>query len=317
MRADRAIDRPVVAPETVTPSDGDHPAHGRFAFLYCPAPVRRAERQRQRGDRHAPQPPRRDVRLRRQRRPRRLRHPRRPTRCRLAAVRRRRRHRHPLPPLVAGRLTEGGDPGGARRRRARQPLRPLCARRRRQRLRGVRHRPSRPRPHAAALGPHRRRRPRRLEPHGRGRDRLQPAAARRAPGRQAGAVRPQPRLVHGAGLHRAPRRAARRAGAQRHVVRPAAAAGADRHAQRRGAQRAAGRFGGVGRHLQGLQQAIRWTHRLRVAEPRRRRGEEVREGSAVRLCLHQRAHARHLRGLRDACATRRSKRASPRRCRCW
>ena len=188
---------------------------------------------------------------------------------------------------------------------------------RRQRLRGVRHRPSRSRPHAAALGPHRRRRPRRLEPHGRRRNRLQPAPARRAPRRQARAVRPQPRLVHGAGLHRAPRRSARCAGAQRHVVRPAAAAGADRPAQRRGAQGAAGRLGGMGGHLQGLQQAIRRTHRLRVAEPRRRRSEEVRGRSAVRLCLHQRAHARHLRRLREACATRRSKRASPRRCRCW
>ena len=49
---------------------------------------------------------------------------------------------------------------------------------RRQRLRGLRHRPSRSRPHATALGPHRRRRPRRLEPHGRRRDRLQSTAAR-------------------------------------------------------------------------------------------------------------------------------------------
>ena len=62
--------------------------------------------------------------------------------------------------------------------------------------------------------------------------------------------------------------------------RPGAAA-ADRSAQRRGAQGAARRLGGMGGPLQGLQQALRRPHRLRVAEPRCRRGQEVHDRSAL------------------------------------
>ena len=223
-------------------------------LLYCAAPASSRAPTR-RGDDSAPQSPRRDARLCRQRRPRRLCHPR-GAGCRLIAVLRRRRHRYPLPALGIGRRgTEGSAADRARRSRASQPLRSFRAGGRRERLCGLRHRPSRSRPHAAALGPHRRRRPRCLEPDGRRRNRLHAAPARRASRCQARAVRPQPRLVHGAGLHRAPRRSARCAGAERHVVPAGGAAAADRSAQRRGAQGAARRLGGMGGPLQGLQQA--------------------------------------------------------------
>ena len=215
-----------------------------------------------------------------------------------------RRHRDLGLPLGRGRRAEGDRADRPRHGRARRPVPPAGRGPHRRRVRRVRQRPSRPRPHGRH--PRTPRRPRRRWL----------AGTRRRPGR---AQRPCP--------PRAPRHPARARRPQHGLVRPAVLPARPQRRPRR--RRPLGHLG-TGRHLLGhrpdpggrpqrLQRPVRTgADRVRLAQPRPRRGRPLRRRSGMRVRAQPRQHGQHAgrrgRHRRTANASPASARTCPSTC---